>query len=176
MKTKHGRTIPSRAAGLALAGVLALPATAAAAIAPGHGVAGVKLGDSTARVTAVLGKPVSVQKYKGGQSWFWGKGPVDWVTMRVRGRSTTVRGIETWDSKQRTAGGIGVGSSMTALRKAYPHLTCKNGWLGHPYSSCWILTAVAGKKIPTNFVLMKGKPVSTIDIGEIGERNLAPQP
>jgi hypothetical protein len=139
-------------------------------------VAGVKLGDSATKVTAVLGKPASVQKYKGGQSWFWGKGPVSWVTMRVRRGSTTVRGIETWDSKQRTSGGIGVGSSMTALPKAYPRLACKNGWLGHPYSSCWILTSVAGKKIPTNFALMRGKLVSTVDIGEIGEHNLAPQP
>src|SRR5690242_8843115 len=65
MKTKHGRTITRRAAGLAMACVLALPATAAAAIVPGHRVAGVKLGDSATRVTAVLGKPASVQKYKG---------------------------------------------------------------------------------------------------------------
>ena len=64
---------------------------------------------------------------------------------------------------------------MAALRKAYPRLTCKKGWLGHPYSSCRILTSVRGKQIPTNFRLSRGEPVSAVDIGEIGERNLAPQ-
>ena len=175
MKTKLRCALACQAVGLALAGVLALPATAAAAIVPGHGVAGVELGDSAAKVTAALGKPGSVQKYKGGQSWFYGNGPVWWVTIRVKGASKTVRGLETSDRKQRTSRGVGVGSSMAALRKAYHRLTCKQGWLGLPYSSCWILTSVRGKKVPTNFVLNRGKPVSAVDIGEIGERNLAPQ-
>lgn len=142
---------------------------------PGRELAGVRLGDSASRVTAVLGKPATVQTYKGGQSWFYGKGPVYWVTMKVKGPSKTVRGIETVDRKQRTSRGIGIGSSKTTLRKAYPRLTRKKGWLGVRYSSCWILTSVAGKKIPTNFVLIRGKSVSAVDIGEIGERNLAPQ-
>jgi outer membrane protein assembly factor BamE (lipoprotein component of BamABCDE complex) len=76
MKAKLGRTIVYRAAGLASLAVLALPATAGAAIVPGRELAGVRLGDSATRVTAVLGKPATVQTYKGGQSWFYGKGPV----------------------------------------------------------------------------------------------------
>jgi hypothetical protein len=56
MRTKLRCALACQAVGLALAGVLALPATAAATIVPGHGVAGVELGASAAKITAVLGK------------------------------------------------------------------------------------------------------------------------
>jgi hypothetical protein len=162
------------AGALTFALFVAGPASAAAAIIPGQGVAGLKLGDSTTRVTAVLGKPVTVEKYKSGQNWLYNANPVDWVTIQVKGASKTVLGIETSDPKQRTSRGIGVGSSMTALRKAYPGLTCRRGWLGVRFTSCWIFTSVTGR-IPTNFVVY-GSKVETVDVGQIGERNLAPQP
>jgi hypothetical protein len=151
--------------------------SAEAAIIPGHGVAGVKLGDSSAQVRAILGKPATVQHNGGGeQNWLYATNLVDWVTLVAaeRGR-TTVEGIETSDPKQKTSRGVGVGSSMRALRSAYPSLSCKTSWLGVTFTSCWILTPVAGQRIPTNFVLVKGK-VGTVDVGQIGERNLAPQP
>ncbi len=154
------------------------PASAAAAIVPGYGVAGLKLGNSTARVTAVLGKAGQIQKNQGGeQNWFFygNATPVDWVTIQAKGASKTVVGIETLDPAQRTSRGVGVGSSMAALRKAYPSLACRKGWLGVTFTSCWILTPVRGQKIPTDFVAYQGK-VQTVDIGNIGERNLAPQP
>ncbi len=153
-----------------------VPAAASAAIVPGRAIAGVKLGDTPARLVAVLGKPETVQKNQGEESWFWRQGPVAWVTVRVKGRSKTVEGIETYDRKQRTPKGTGVGSSMRALRKAYPSLTCKRGWLGVTFTSCWILTRVGGREIPTNFVFFEGKPIGAVDIGQIGEHNLAPQP
>jgi hypothetical protein len=153
------------------------PTVATATIIPGHGIAGLKLGNSTARVTALLGKPVQLQKNGGGeQNWLYGKGPVDWVTIQAQGAKKTVEGLETSDPKQRTSKGVGPGSSLAALRKAYPHLTCKKGSLGTTFLSCWILTSVKRRKIPTNFVLAPGKRVSLVDIGQIGERNLAPQP
>jgi hypothetical protein len=151
-------------------------ASAAAAINPGHGVTGLKLGDTTARVRAVLGKPATIQHNHGGeQNWLYGKGPVDWVTIISKRGHATVEGIETSDPKQKTSRGVGVGSSLGALRKAYPNVTCKKGWLGVPFTSCWILTSGAHQRIPTNFVLFKRK-VGTVDVGQIGERNLAPQP
>jgi len=151
------------------------PASAGAAIIPGRGVAGLKLGASTAQVRAILGKPATLQHNSGGeQNWLYDKNPVDWVTLVAKGSRTTVEGIETSDKTQKTPQGVGPGSSMAALKKAYPHLTCKKGWLGVPFTSCWILTSVAAHRIPTNFVLFKRK-VDTVDIGQIGERNLAPQ-
>jgi hypothetical protein len=152
------------------------PAVAAAKIIPGHGIAGLELGDSAAKVMAVLGKPGELQKNSGcEQNWlYFDKGRVDWVTVQAKRARKRVEGIETSDPKQRTAKGVGPGSSLAALRKAYPALTCKKGSLGATFLSRWILTSVNGQKIPTNFVLAPGKPVSLVDIGKIGERNLAP--
>jgi hypothetical protein len=104
----------------------------------------------------------------GEQNWLYGKGPVDWVTIIDKGGRTAVEGIEPWDPHQRTSRRVGVGAPMSALREAYPSLTCKKGWLGVTFTSWWILTSVGGKKVPTNFVLSKGK-VGTVDVGEIGE-------
>jgi hypothetical protein len=150
-----------------LAILVLAPAVATAAIIPGYDIAGLKLGDSTARVTALLGKPGELQKNSGGeQNWlYFGKGPVDWVTIQAKGAKKTVEGLETSDPKQRTSKGVGPGSSLAALRKAYPHLTCRKGSLGTTFLSCWILTSVNGQKIPTNFVLAPGKPVSLVDMG-----------
>src|ERR1035441_8710254 len=75
------------------------PAVATAAIIPGYGIAGLKLGESTARVTALLGKPGQLQKNSGGeQNWlYFGKGPVDWGTIQAKGAKKTVEGLETSD-------------------------------------------------------------------------------
>jgi hypothetical protein len=81
------------------------PAIATAAIIPGQGIAAPRLGDSTARVSALLGKPGQLQTNGGGeQNWlYYGKGPIDWVTAKTKGAKKTVEGMETSDPKQRTA-------------------------------------------------------------------------
>ncbi len=64
-------------AATALAICALAPAVAAAKIVPGHGVAGLKLGDSTVKVMTVLGKPGQLQKNSGSeQNWLYGKDPV----------------------------------------------------------------------------------------------------
>ena len=153
------------------------PAVGLAAIVPGYGIAGVKLDDSAAQVMAILGKPVTVQHNGGGeQNWLYDKNPVDWVTLIAKGGRTTVVGIETGDKTQKTPQGVGPGSSMAALQKAYPKLTCKKGSLGTAFLSCGIPTEVGGRSVATNFVLGSSGPVQGVDVGQIGERNLSPQP
>ena len=173
-----GRARKCLMAGAVTCAIFAMaPALASAAIVAGRGIAGVKLGDTSARVVAVLGKPTSVQKHPGGEeNWLWSTGPIDWVTIRAKGAQKRVEGIETSDPRQRTSRGIGVGSLLPALRRAYSSLTCKRGWLGLSFSSCWILTRIDGRRIPTNFVVINEVgTISAVDVGLIGERNLAPQ-
>jgi hypothetical protein len=151
-------------------------ATASAEIIPGVGIGGLKLGDSSARVTALFGKPGVLQKNGGEQNWLYAPAtPVDWVAVRVKGKRKTTQGIETESRKQRTSKGIGPGSSLSALKNAYPELTCKTLALTVKFLSCWILTPIHGLKVATNFTLPHGKPVQLVDIGCIGQVSLAPQ-
>jgi hypothetical protein len=150
---------------VAAALMLIAAAPADAAIVPGQGIAGVRLGDSGANVQKILSAPDGTQKYSGGESWFWraSADPVDWATVTTR---HVVRGLETQSKQQRTSKGIGPGSSLAAVKKAYPGIKCRSTIVGH--AACTLTTKPSGKSIPTSFVIYKGK-VSMIDIGSIGE-------
>lgn len=162
--------------GVALVACLAVPGLAAAAITPGVGVASVKLNDSPARTIAELGKPCNLQKNQGGeQNWLYCHGPIDWVDFEPRHGKERVIGIETGSHSQRTPQHIGVGSSLTALHKAYPKIRCAIVSGPADTKSCWFYTRVHGAKVSTNFVVEK-KRVSLVDIGQIGQSNDAPPP
>lgn len=166
---------PSAACALA-SGVAAITlavgaAPADATIVPGQSIAGVRLGDAGARVQEVLGKAQSVQKWRdeGGQSWFWREGvrPVDWATLNTQ---LVVIGLETGDKQQKTSKGIGPGSSLKAVKKAYPSVSCRLGELppAAPDTDCTLETRHGGKATPTKFVIAGGKVV-LVDVGDVGE-------
>jgi len=102
-----------RTLALVLAGAaLALPTAAAATIRPQHGMSGVVLGMTKAQVQARLGRPL-----QGGGRWFY---PRVWVGFRA-GRAIE---ITTTRSTERTASGLGVGSTEAAVRRDFPRAVC----------------------------------------------------
>ena len=118
----HARLILACAA--LVAALVAVPAATAGSIVPGISLAGVKLGDSAAAVTARLGAPANKQPGSPGSgvvrfdypthnrlSIVIRKGRVDSIVM------TALRGERVYD---RTTKGVGLLSTMAAWRKAYP--------------------------------------------------------
>jgi hypothetical protein len=74
-----------------------LPAFAGAAIVPGQSVAGLKLGDSTAKISALLGKPGTLQQNSGGEqnSLCYGKG-------QSTGRPLSAKARRRWSGSKPT--------------------------------------------------------------------------
>ena len=103
-----------RTLALVLAGAaLALPTAAAATIRPQQGMSGVVLGMTKAQVQARLGRPIG----QGGARWYFAR---VWVGFRA-GRATE---ISTTRSTERTASGLGVGSTEAAVRRDFPRAVC----------------------------------------------------
>lgn len=128
---------------LVLGGVGALAPAASASIVVGRSIDGVKLGDSQARVRQVLGKPASTA-----QGWDYLKGLEGRVSFDAHGH---VRGIWTGSPKQKTSRGIGVGSSLAKLKRAYPHIRCTTGPFGPQSLVCVIRSRLHGRKVETSF-------------------------
>jgi hypothetical protein len=99
---------------VALAGISLLAAQqAAATIRPQYGMSRVVLGMTKAQVTARLGRPIG----SGGGRLYFAR---VWVGFRL-GRAVE---ITTTRSTERTASGIGVDSTESAVRRAYPSVVC----------------------------------------------------
>lgn len=100
----------------ALVAALALPAPASALIQLNRGIAGARLGNTTAEVRAALGNPAGVRH---GQNVF---GPftryryAGGITVFFQGREN-VSSVSTRGLGDRTTGGVGVGSSERTLRR-----------------------------------------------------------
>ena len=99
---------------IAAVGIALLAATqAAATIRPQKGMSGVWLGMTKAQVQQKLGRPIGT----GGGRYYYAR---VWVGFRL-GR---VVEITTTRSTERTPSGVGVDSSESAVRRAYPSVTC----------------------------------------------------
>jgi hypothetical protein len=86
---------------------------AAATIRPQHGMSGVYLGMTKAQVKARLGSPIAT----GGGRFYYAR---VWVGFRL-GRAFE---ITTTRSTERTASGVRVGSTESAVRRSYPGAKC----------------------------------------------------
>jgi hypothetical protein len=116
--------------------------SAAATIRPQKGMSGLWLGMTKAQVTAKLGRPIGT----GGGRYYYAR---VWVGFRL-GR---VVEITTTRSTERTASGIGVDSSESAVRRAYPSVVC--GPSGG-FRRCRLGTGKPGTRA-TDFLLGHGK-------------------
>jgi hypothetical protein len=139
---------------------LALAPSAHAAIQVDRGIAGARLGNTRGEVRAALGSP---SKTATGTNEF---GP--FVTYRYAGKITVnfqgrdrVTSVETAGLGDRTAGGIGVGSTDGDLKNGVKGLQCES--LGGTTSSCRTGPLQAGKRI-TDFRIADGK-VQSILVG-----------
>ena len=142
------RLLPSVALGLLLiVGLLA--SIAQAKIVIGQSVAGVKLGDSQAQVQQQLGTPAyTMPEPKNGIQWgfpavFMGRVSFD-ATLHVRGMWTASK-------RQKTNKGIGPGSSLAQVRKAYPKIKCMTGPFGPKSLICVLKSKYQGRTVETAF-------------------------
>ena len=133
-----------RLAAIASAAVLAAAAAAdaSATIVPGKGMSGVALGMTKAQVRARLGAPVGT----GAGRWYYAR---VWVGFRG---SRAVE-ITTTRSTERTRGGLGVDSSESAIRAAYPGLSCS---AATPFRRCRLGSGAPGSRV-TDFMVGRGR-------------------
>ncbi len=132
---------------------LALAPAAEAAIQVDHGIAGARLGNSRADVRKALGKPTKTQQ---GRNDF-GR----WVSYRFPGKITVffqgrelVSSVQTAGLGDRTAAGIGVGSTESELTNTVKGLTCED--VGANMRTCHTGDFLPGRRV-TDFRLSNGK-------------------
>jgi hypothetical protein len=128
---------------ISAAGITLLAAAPAlATIRPQRGMSGVALGMTKAQVRARLGAPVGT----GGGRFYYAR---VWVGFRL-GR---VVEVTTTRSTERTASGIGVDSSESEVRRAFPSVSC--GPFGG-FRRCRLGTGKPGTRA-TDFMLGHGR-------------------
>ncbi len=142
---------------LSSAAIMAVAPIAEANIVIGQSVAGVKLGDSEAQVTAVLGPPAS--KENAGPLY---PNVVNLVYPTSVGLHFTltngrVSGALFFSKKQKTNKGIGMGSSRSQLKRAYPKAKCSEGPYGPRSLYCAVLAHFHGRRSFTSFLFGTAK-------------------
>ncbi len=152
------RTLTLSAAAAAVA-ALALPAAAPALVQVDRGLAGARLGNTIAQVQAALGRPSAVrtgrnefgrfrqETYGGGISVFYQGG-------------RTVTSVATVGLGDRTASGVGVGSTESAVRSGVRGVRCETI---AGFRSCHTGQFLAGRRV-TDFSLRRGK-VTRVTVG-----------
>lgn len=138
-------------------GVLAIAPAALANIVIGQSIAGVKLGDSEAQVTAVLGPPTSKESaspaYPGVVNIVYPSS----VGLHFTLTNGRVSGALFFSKKQKTNKGIGMGSSRSQLKRAYPKAKCSEGPYGPQSLYCAVLAHFHGRRSFTSFLFGTAK-------------------
>jgi hypothetical protein len=148
------------AAGTALAAVLMTAPSAGGAIVLQHGIGGVQLHMTKASVRSTLGAPRRVVR---------GRNDFGRYTIFVYPRVTVsfqsgprVTGLRTSSRLERTAAGIGVGSTETQVRSRVARVHCRtDGGSRH----CFVGRFLPGHVV-TDFQLRGGR-VSRVDVGVV---------
>ena len=132
------------------AGVLAVAPTALANIVIGQSIAGLKLGASEAQIIKILGQPTLKQSpdYQGNVEWNYAKPPLLGALGLTHGR---LNGLWTSSKRQKTSKGIGVGSSVAQVRRAYPKAKCSTGPFGPNSLICVLKLTYEGRVVETAF-------------------------
>lgn len=116
----------------ALAGFLAVPALAPALIEPDIGLAGAKLGMTAEEVVGVLGQPTTKDtrtNRNGGREvhWYYNATRIKvQLSKSEPDAPDTVTRLATRSGKERTAGGVGVGSPERKLRSSIRGVRCQD--------------------------------------------------
>lgn len=132
-------------------------ARSAPSIRPGESIAGVRLGMAEARVRRVLGEPDQVRPsgLHGGWETYVYRGRRLHVTIADRARVWDVRTLSPAD---RTAGGVGVGSTEAEVREDLPRLRCRPYGGPRRYRTWRVCADDAPQLRPfTQFTLIRGR-------------------
>ena len=143
-----------RAIAAAAVASLVVAAPAAAVLVPQQGMAGIRLGMTQAKVRAKLGKPAAV---KHGSNDFGTYTELRYPGLRVTFQgNATVTAIRTGGRRERTPRGIGVGSTVAAVRARVAGVRCEPG-------HCRVGKLLPGRRV-TDFFIRNGR-VSSIVVG-----------
>ena len=155
----------TRRSRLALAGVLtgasalALPAAAPALVQVDKGIAGARLGSTLAQVHAALGTPARVANGSNDFGRFRQESYGGGIVVFYQG-SRTVTSVVTTGLGDRTAKGVGVGSTEAAVRAKVAGVRCETIAGSR---SCHTHSFTAGRRV-TDFFLRGGK-VTRVTVG-----------
>ena len=133
---------------------LVLAPPAGAVIVVQNGIAGIRLAMTQAQVRAKLGKPRAVQH---GKNDFGSFTQLRYRSLRVTFQGNrTVTAIRTTLPSERTARGIGVGSTRAAVRARVAGVRCSSG-------HCFVGRFLPGRRV-TDFLLRNSR-VSAVVVG-----------
>jgi hypothetical protein len=146
------------AAAAAVACVIA--ASADAAIVPQKGIAGVTIGMTQGKVRAVLGVPKSVKR---GTNDFGKYTVFHYSGLQVNFQgNATVTDVSTTRTGERTASGVGVGSTEAQVKAKVKGVKCETN---SGFRHCYLGKLGAGHRV-TDFSIKRGK-VSRVDVGVV---------
>jgi hypothetical protein len=144
---------------LAAAAALAVPAAAPALVQIDKGIAGARLGNTVAQVHAALGGPTRVANGSNDFGRFRQETYAGGIVVFYQG-ARTVTSVVTTGLGDRTAKGIGVGSSVAAVRAKVPGVRCETTAGSR---SCHTHTFTPGRRV-TDFFIRRGK-VARVTVG-----------
>ena len=129
---------------------LATASGAWASIVVGQGIAGLKLGDTEAQVAGALGAPTLQQtpNSQGEVEWNYAKLPLAGAVGFANGELV---GMWTSSKAQKTSKGVGVGSSLSKVKQAYPGIKCSTGPFGPKSVVCTLRSTYKGRRVETVF-------------------------
>jgi len=149
-----------RAAVAAAAAALVLALPAGATIVPQQGMAGIRLGMTKAQVRSVAGPPLAIRRGTNDFGpWSEFRYPF-YVSVFFQG-NRTVTNVRTTGRKERTARGIGVGSTEAQVKARVPGVRCRT--FVAPFRECFVGEFRAGRRV-TAFHIRRGRVVR-VDVG-----------
>jgi hypothetical protein len=149
------------AGGAAALAALALPAAAPAQIQLDKGIAGARIGNTVAQVHAALGAPASVHNGSNDFGRFREERYAGGIVVDYQG-ARMVSSVTTTGLGDRTAKGVGVGSSEAAVRANVPGVRCETVAGSR---SCHTHAFTAGRRV-TDFFIKSGK-VTRVSLGVV---------
>jgi hypothetical protein len=144
---------------LAAVAALALPAAAPALVQIDKGIAGARLGNTVAQVHAALGRPARVANGSNDFGRFRQETYRGGIVVFYQG-ARTVSSVVTTGLGDRTAKGVGVGSTEAAVRAKVPGVRCETIAGSR---SCHTHSFTPGRRI-TDFFLRRGR-VARVTVG-----------
>lgn len=137
----------------------ALAATANAKIVPQSAIAGVRLGMTQAQVQSQLGKPLGMEHKQNEFGSYTRFNYFGNLIIDFQGNAT-VTAVSTTGKTERTARGIGVGSTKAQVLRLVSGVRCETG---SGFAHCYIGSFTPGKRV-TDFRLSRGR-VARVTIG-----------